>query len=521
MTAYRASRPRRIRPVCLNRDGSSKHKPLHHPIKKLHEQATKDFETLIQHQSKTLSEAVEEYKRRYGRSPPLGFDKWFKFATKHDSVIIDDFDMITESIEPLWQMTPVALDNSFQSAKNGPSINTLSIRDGKAIVSKDNWMGEYIAQVLEDVLPNISDLQILMNGLDEPRVLLARSAPVGWSDTSLEPSWARVSEPCSRRPNSKIPAAGLQSRVDTYDISFVTDIWQSKDICKNPNFEYQHGFLVAPSTFITTSLPLAVLSQATVSTFSDILYPSMFYYGAAQWKFDDVDVAWENKSNKLYWAGSTTGSFSDSKRDQMFESHRHRFNRLTNGLDHRSHSFLTQSGSKGWKQYESDEVLSQLYDTKFTSAVQCWEDDCGKQYDHYKFSSHENSTKAFSSRFLMDLDGNSFSGRFYNFLKSRSCALKMTIFREWHDERLMPWFHYIPISVGMEELPEAVRFLALTSEGGTIAEEVAMQGRKWHDKMLREEDAAIYLYRLFLEYARVSHKGRDDGDMDMPELKKS
>lgn len=26
--------------------------------------------------SKTLEEAVTEYRRRYGRAPPLGFDKW-------------------------------------------------------------------------------------------------------------------------------------------------------------------------------------------------------------------------------------------------------------------------------------------------------------------------------------------------------------------------------------------------------------------------------------------------------------
>jgi hypothetical protein len=47
-----------------------------HPIYDLIERAQHQWSTKLERQSKTLHEAVVEYKRRYSRSPPPGFDKW-------------------------------------------------------------------------------------------------------------------------------------------------------------------------------------------------------------------------------------------------------------------------------------------------------------------------------------------------------------------------------------------------------------------------------------------------------------
>lgn len=47
-----------------------------HPILDLINNATKQWEDKLARQSKTLEEAVREYKRRHGRKPPRGFDDW-------------------------------------------------------------------------------------------------------------------------------------------------------------------------------------------------------------------------------------------------------------------------------------------------------------------------------------------------------------------------------------------------------------------------------------------------------------
>jgi hypothetical protein len=47
-----------------------------HPIFELISRAEKEWEAKLRGASKTFQEAVQEYKRRYKRAPPKGFDLW-------------------------------------------------------------------------------------------------------------------------------------------------------------------------------------------------------------------------------------------------------------------------------------------------------------------------------------------------------------------------------------------------------------------------------------------------------------
>lgn len=47
-----------------------------HPIPQLLKLGERRWEEMIGRQSRTLNEAVDEYRRRYGRAPPKGFDVW-------------------------------------------------------------------------------------------------------------------------------------------------------------------------------------------------------------------------------------------------------------------------------------------------------------------------------------------------------------------------------------------------------------------------------------------------------------
>ena len=47
-----------------------------HPIYELMERAEKDWKMKLERSSKTLEEAVGEYRQRYQRFPPKGFDVW-------------------------------------------------------------------------------------------------------------------------------------------------------------------------------------------------------------------------------------------------------------------------------------------------------------------------------------------------------------------------------------------------------------------------------------------------------------
>ena len=47
-----------------------------HPVHALIDNAEKRWKNLLERQSSTLDEAAQEYKRRYKRNPPAGFDAW-------------------------------------------------------------------------------------------------------------------------------------------------------------------------------------------------------------------------------------------------------------------------------------------------------------------------------------------------------------------------------------------------------------------------------------------------------------
>jgi hypothetical protein len=67
--------------------------------------AERRFRALLSRQSRSLRAAVKEYKRRYGRNPPKGFDEWWHFAQANKVKMIDEYDGLISDLEPFWGMT--------------------------------------------------------------------------------------------------------------------------------------------------------------------------------------------------------------------------------------------------------------------------------------------------------------------------------------------------------------------------------------------------------------------------------
>ena len=67
---------------------------LQHPIIILAQEGQARLDRQLDRQSKSLKDATAEYKRRYGKRPPSGFDKWYEMAAQNNATIIDDFDVI-------------------------------------------------------------------------------------------------------------------------------------------------------------------------------------------------------------------------------------------------------------------------------------------------------------------------------------------------------------------------------------------------------------------------------------------
>ena len=124
-------------------------------------------------------------------------------------------------------------------------------------------------------------------------------------------------------------------------------------------------------------------------------------------------------------------------------------------------------------------------------------------------------------RYLFDLDGAGFSGRFLPFLQSKSLPFKTALFREWYDDRLTAWRHFVPQDLRLHGMwstlayfagvdgkvnGQEMRMSAHLKEGEMIAEE----GRKWAGQVLRKEDMEIYFFRLLLEWGRLTDDNREN-----------
>jgi hypothetical protein len=150
--------------------------------------------------------------------------------------------------------------------------------------------------------------------------------------------------------------------------------------------------------------------------------------------------------------------------------------------------------------------------------------DCGIQASELSTGDQVDFQDHWKYRYLFDMDGAGFSGRFHSFLRSHSLPFKTALFRQWFDSRITAWMHFVPQDVRLHDVWSTLAYFAGVSipspkdgeepivlmephdtEGNWIAE----QGHQWAHKVLRKEDMEIYFFRLLLEWGRMTHDLRD------------
>lgn len=495
-----------------------------HPVEALAHIGKIEFEDLLQRQSQNYTAAHEEYRRRYSIEPPPGFKAWYEFAAANQSPIIDDFDGIFDAISPFWRLGGKEVAEIMSEAQNTPDSNLwLCAFSGDRATTQcshphrtfDRHISLLFDHLLIDLHGTLPDLKFLVNHLDEPRVLIPPPALQGGDDSygkrqfkvtdmSRRPSWDAITKFCGSQQRDR--SARAKHTVETFGLPFVTDPFSAKDLCRHPEYSTMHGLVMSPTSFSLIEGLVPVLSTGSLSTMGDVLFPSPAYI-ESEFRYDETqDVDWDKKHNNLYWAGSTTGGFALG--NQWRDYHRQRFVKLAQNLGKQQHYYLRETGGVV-SRMQSSFLNSRLFDVAFTKIFQCERKYCRDQSAYFNIKSWADKDQALRSRLVFDIDGNGISGRYYKLLASKSVPLKQTLFREWHDERLVPWVHYIPVSQGMEEVPELVFYLTSTEAGQHRAKEIAERGREWFSKAFRDVDLSIYTYRLMLELARLQDPERE------------
>lgn len=104
--------------------------PIVHPIPNMMKTAKENFEAKLSRQSKTLSQAVAEYKKRYDMDPPKGFEEWFQFAKDNKVDIIDEYDQLMKDLEPWFQLTGEEIRRRCIQVGYLPSVDLVRVENG-------------------------------------------------------------------------------------------------------------------------------------------------------------------------------------------------------------------------------------------------------------------------------------------------------------------------------------------------------------------------------------------------------
>ncbi|KAM3556501.1 hypothetical protein ARSEF4850_005502 [Beauveria asiatica] len=484
-----------------------------HPVDILMRGANAQFSGLLHRQSKSLEEAQAEYRRRYEIEPPPGFEGWYRFAVAHKSPIIDEFDMIHKQVAPFLKLSGVELQRIMDAAfyANGSELWSCEYNRKEARVrcnhphrSYDRHISSLFETVGKFAGAELPDVRVLINHLDEPTVVLPsdKTMEVRVTNLSRQPTWTNITQECVAHGAEN---SHTKDERESYALPFIKDAASAMDICRHPEYEHLHGLFISPVSFRLTEGMVPVLSTGAPSTMGDILVPSPAYMETEFVYDSDQEPDFDEKTNNLYWAGSTTGGFAHD--DGWRAYHRQRFVRFAQNLGREQYYYLREENDSV-ERVASSFLNGRLYNVAFTRIFQCAARVCRAQRAFFPGGAWADKDAALRSRLAFDLDGNGISGRYYKLLASGSLPLKQTLLREWHDERLVPWVHYAPVSQSLEELPELVAYLTSTASGRQRAKEMAGKGREWYGRAMRREDMAVYVYRLMLELARLQDPNR-------------
>ncbi|KAM0814985.1 putative Glycosyl transferase CAP10 domain-containing protein [Seiridium cardinale] len=551
-----------------------------HPISELIAGARTQLSQLLGKRSLSLEQAANRYRERRGRHPPPGFEKWFEAAKSSDAIIVEEFfDRIHHDINPFWALDPLELRRQTHLQ---PQV--IRVRDGKADFETDNphrpeWI-QLWTQLVQDMMPHLPDLDMVINVMDETRVLVpwenitdhvaveqksrklfpvddATSEYTDYSELDndkeqqvYDPKWiggkanqywdflASACPPGSPARKFKSLETFNESIIEvfptrplssyTYD-GFVQNFTAAQDPCQQPHLRGLHGTFVESVSMSTSTKLFPIFTGSKLPQNNDLLIPGGMYLTEREFYSggDDHGGLWSEKKNELIWRGVASGG--RHKEDNWWHFQRHRFVQMMNGttvaqVEHGeteaapTFNLLPAStynvaarkkdGLGAWLDTFSDvgfvrmDCFPDVFDEEGHKL-----DNCPHMDPYMALVQPRPMKEMFDYKFIPDVDGNSYSARWRGFLLSSSCPLKATIYTEWHDDRLVPWQHFVPFDNTYMDIYAIMDYFLDGHDAE--AQRIAEESREWADKVLRREDMMLYVWRLLLEYARVLDPKRD------------
>ncbi|CED83568.1 Endoplasmic reticulum protein EP58, contains filamin rod domain and KDEL motif [Phaffia rhodozyma] len=533
-----------------------------HPIYQLMDSARKEWNDKLAQQSTTLAEAVAEYKRRYYIDPPKGFEQWWKWCREHNVQLLDEYDQIHRDLAPFRALRPSVIQERLARIQSLPDMFTISVRNGQVNSSHVTYDARAIAgsddrrlgqiELIERVAQFIPDFTAVYSIHDSPTRFISHSHKQDLLDhaddneffdirnevVSSQAGWMAA---CPE--NTSLGKYGINSKVTTVaavdaDKTFISSHSASMDLCNHPDVLSLHGTFVSLRPGTQSEL-MPYFSLSKTNLHSDIL-------GVPTERWSDIGPndkvkRWEEKTDKrLFWRGKNTGGIFNKQIDWR-KNHRSRLvglmgpvGKKNRGVKSSMIDMLSSPRTLAFAEADDDKMIlgrmiekkrqadlnKLMMDVAFVSEpVQCDEKDgtCADIKDELAFKDFLNVEEQSSYKYQLDVDGNAWSARFKRLMTSGSLVLKSTVHPEFWTDRIQPWLHYVPVKVDYSDVYEILNFFRGDDSEGLSGEDdlaalIAESGREWSLSFWRKEDMTAYVFRLYLEWARIQAPDRFRAD---------
>ncbi|KAK3677080.1 hypothetical protein LTR78_003285 [Recurvomyces mirabilis] len=303
--------------------------------------------------------------------------------------------------------------------------------------------------------------------------------------------------------------------------------------CENAQLQGLHGTFVEPISIATTKTFFPLFGGSKLPMNNEILLPPAMYWTDDPFYSggESHGSAWEEKRAGLIWRGAASGGRNKEENWRRFQ--RHRFVSMVNATS-LWHAETTGVGPPNFvlpafNPYDLASTPSDNVGGSFADWVGTWSNaavvhllcfpdpsppHCSYTDPYFTVAKAMPMSEQYSYKYLPDIDGNSFSGRYRAFLFSTSLPIKATIYKEWHDSRLIPWKHFVPMDNSFTDIYGIMEYFFGNGKEGVLGHDkegkgIAEEGKKWAEKVLRKEDMQVYVLRLLLEYARLCDDNRE------------
>ncbi|KAJ7220860.1 glycosyl transferase family 90-domain-containing protein [Mycena pura] len=459
---------------------------------------------LLAVQPASLRAARARYALKTGRTPPRGFDAFFDFARERQC-LVDGYDGVHADFAPFWR-AEMKVAASERGGSRGwfrervekmaeklkvdtRGITTLKVSGGSVRLPDTGrgYFDEAWERTISKFVRALPAMTVLINARDEPRVVFD-VAPLFNDDPELPPVVAFLADP---NPFGLSPPS-------------TAEFFNTRAGCELPpgvGVAHDVPFILSASSAEFTTDFVPVLSMTKLADgasgiaaggapggghtcFADILIPGEFYYRDSWWagKFEyPNDIRWADKKDVLYWRGKSNGGHIRGDNFRSFP--RFRLMDLAARPEHRAKSLF-------------DVRITEWHEWHCTD--NCDAEAIKKEYNITE--KKEPSEDAYKYKYLLDVDGNSFSGRYLGLLRSGGLVFKSTAFAEFFTPWLVPYEHFIPVRPDLSDLPAKIEWArANDAEAHRIQE----SGRVFAERILSDAQNDCYWFAVMLEWGAL------------------